>query len=600
MLKLYGVTTNLQQKMAAMKLAAVGYGLDRMGLGIFRGLEKTVTAAQEYTHQLSLMNAAGMSQAEIANSIGAAWSTTHKVITSTAAENLKQLRELRSLFGDQHMSEAYAVLPTVMRTQAVIEALTGKRNERLGFEMGKVAELRQTGVMTLPFLQRNMNELSKTLMAMGGTLDVRDFLMTLKYAKTAGLSLSDRFVYDFLPTFMQEVKGGGGGMMSNTSTAGSAIMRLYTQIVQGLVKKSAQPVWEEMGLIRPQDIVHNYTGGFQVKPGAVAGAQLFAQDPLAWVEKFTPAIDKYALRHHLTRIQAITSMGLPQNAAYALTTMMLKDAQFRRDQKLIESTPSGYESYQRLLKTNPMLAQQALHSQWQNLLAIIGYQILPKLVPYMVSFANSLDSLAKWMQKHPNLTKGLVIGLGSLALALSVVGKVMMSVALVKFLGLGPALSKMFTSTVTVAGGALARLSALTVAAAAGYWAGHEIWKHGLEGTKAGNAIGSAIAHTLAAFGVKSAEEAVRATDAYSASQAARSPLPAMQERRAIEKPSVSYIVPRAPSTTVVHTQINLDGKKLAQATTRHVAKALGAPQTGTSFFDGRAALVPAGGVQDY
>jgi hypothetical protein len=58
--------------------------------------------------------------------------------------------------------------------------------------------------------------------------------------------------------------------------------------------------------------------------------------------------------------------------------------------------------------------------------------------------------------------------------------------------------------------------------------------------------------------------------------------------------------VTRGQTTTVVHTQLNVDGKKLATATTRHIAKALGGPQTGSSFFDGRGALVPAGGVQDY
>src|SRR5487761_899879 len=130
MLAAHGAAVNLQSKLSALKLAAVGYGLERAGVGIFHGLEKTVIAAKEYTSQLSLMNAAGMSHAEIANSIASAWSTSSKVLTSTAAGNLRQLRELRSLFGDQHMSEAYAVLPTVSRTQAMMEALTGQRNDK--------------------------------------------------------------------------------------------------------------------------------------------------------------------------------------------------------------------------------------------------------------------------------------------------------------------------------------------------------------------------------------------------------------------------------------------------------------------------------------
>lgn len=46
-----------------------------------------------------------------------------------------------------------------------------------------------------------------------------------------------------------------------------------------------------------------------------------------------------------------------------------------------------------------------------------------------------------------------------------------------------------------------------------------------------------------------------------------------------------------------IHTQINLDGRKVAENVTRHQTRALSAPQTGISGFDGIAALVPAGGV---
>lgn len=601
----HSAAVSLQSKLSALKLAAVGYGLTRAGEGIFHGLEKTVSVASEYTKQLSLMNAAGMSHAEIASSIAAAWQTSGQVLTSTAAGNLKQLRELRSVFGTQHMSEAYAILPSVMRTQAVLEALTGKRDERLGFQMAKVAELRQTGIMTLPFLQRNMDELSKTLMAMGGTLNVNDFLMTLKYAKTAGLSLSDRFVYDFLPTFMQEVKG-GGGFMGNTSTAGTSVMRLYTQIVQGMVKKAAIPVWMEMGLIHGNDIVRNATGGFQIRPGGVAGAQLFAQDPLAWVEKFTPAINAFATRHHLTQLQAITSMGLPQNAAWALSTMMLKDAQFRRDQQLISSTPMPIESYNRLLKTNPQLAQQALDSQWYNVLTVVGTKILPVLVPLMTSFAKDLNEVSTWMQKHPKVTEGLVIGLSTLTGALVVLGNVMMSRAVLNFTGLGPLIARGFAAALPL----VLNPVGLTITAIAGIgFAAYELWKHW-------DAIRPVLISTW--HGIES--DAVKAwggirTDMGDLTGWMRhewdelthwfhhtSPgTPAVPGPHGASgswsEPKVSYIAHRAPLVAVLSVPVHLDGQKIAHVVTKHQVKALNAPQTGTSIFDGRQALVPAGGI---
>lgn len=634
MLKAHGIATSLQTKMSALKLAAVGYGLDRAGMGIFHGLEKTVSAAREYTSQLSLMNAAGMSQAEIANSIAAAWSTTKDVVTSTAAENLRQLRELRSLFGNQHMSEAYAILPSVMRTQAEMEALTGQRNEKIAFEMAKVAELRQTGVMTLPFLQRNIDELSRTLMAMGGTINANDFLMTMKYAKTAALSFSDQFVYQQLPTLIQEMKSSGGGMMGNASTAGTALATLYGAIVEGKIPKASIPLWMSLGLIKPADIVRNATGSFQIRPGGIEGVKLFQENPFFWAQMIAPQLERYSKEHHLNLTQVVMSMFGARNAQFMMNTLIAKAPQILRDQQLISSTPNTLESYNRLLKSNPLLADQALDSQWQNVLAILGYKVLPRLIPYMIKFADKLDALSQWFERHPNITSGLVIGLGVLAGALTIAGKVMMSAALIKFLGLGPALGKMFAG----AWGLIANPIGLTILAIAGIGvAAYELWKHW-------NVVGPwlkgiwkdiASAATAAWSGIKSSmvsltgwmrEEWDRLTNWFHArptSATLPQPSPAVltwassgaapaQARdlvtvtapavhvhpaAATAPATVSYVVPRGPATTVVHTQVNMDGKKVAAATTRHIAGALAAPQTGPSIFDGRQALVPAGGI---
>jgi hypothetical protein len=46
-----------------------------------------------------------------------------------------------------------------------------------------------------------------------------------------------------------------------------------------------------------------------------------------------------------------------------------------------------------------------------------------------------------------------------------------------------------------------------------------------------------------------------------------------------------------------VHSTINLDGKKVADAVSTHQAKAASAPQTGISLFDTTQSLVPAGGM---
>ncbi|WP_230371016.1 DDE-type integrase/transposase/recombinase [Paludibacterium denitrificans] len=126
---------SLQDKFKALKMIGVGWGLSHIGSSMFGFMGKTVEASKEYTRQLSLMSAAGMSQLEIAKATSSAWQTSKDVITSSASANLTAIRELRSVFGKDHMSEAYALLPQVQRTKSIMEALTGKEQHGVAFDM---------------------------------------------------------------------------------------------------------------------------------------------------------------------------------------------------------------------------------------------------------------------------------------------------------------------------------------------------------------------------------------------------------------------------------------------------------------------------------
>lgn len=470
LLAAHGAATKLQDKLSALKMAAVGYGLNSVGGSILGFMEKSIDASKEYTRQMSLMNAAGMTQKDIAEATAAAWKTSKDVITSSASENLQAIRELRSVFGKDHMHEAYGILPTVQRTKAILEALTGKEQHGVAFDMVKAIELRTPGVMTAERMQSNADMMSRTLMQMGGTLNVNDFHMALKQAKTSAFGLSDDFVYKYLPTIMQEVKTKEGGAQS----AGTALMTTYRAMIQGVVKKSAIPVWEELGWIKPSDVVRNATGQMQLKPGAMVDAQLFQSNPYEWAKKHSADVERYGKSHGLNREQVLSAAFGDRNAQWFMNTMMGKAAQFERDKELIESGGSSYDTYQKLLKTNPQLAQQAMHSQWQNVQARLGYEVLPRLIPYMIKFADGLDKISQWMQRHGTATTVIALGIGGVGIALSVVGKVLMTAGVIKFLGLGPTLAGMVPSLTAVSAGlgVLAQAAGVFAAAYAGWKAG--------------------------------------------------------------------------------------------------------------------------------
>ncbi len=269
----------------------------------------------------------------------------------------------------------------------------------------------------------------------------------------------------------------------------------------------------------------------------------------------------------------------------------------------------GVESIQQTF-ADKSVAQQWMNAKTNFISAMteLGMTLLPTVTIALKRFNTYMAELLRWMTAHPGEVRryakdlaifaGALLGLGAISTA---TGAVIGLVTVFGFLRQGALLATTSLQTATASIGtiglALKGLSAVAAAATAGYVVGTEIWKHALEGTKVGDAIGSAVAHVLAALGDKTAQDAVRRTEAYAAAQG-RSPLPATQ-RGVIERPNVSYIMPRVQiAPTVVHTQINLDGKKIAHVVTKHQAKAFAAPQTGTSFFDGTQALAPAGGMQ--
>src|SRR5260363_423660 len=71
-------------------------GVGVAGLSLLKGPLK---AAMAYQNHLSNLNVLGMKQAEIDEVVGKAWQVSRDVVTSTATDNLKAYRELRSAFG---------------------------------------------------------------------------------------------------------------------------------------------------------------------------------------------------------------------------------------------------------------------------------------------------------------------------------------------------------------------------------------------------------------------------------------------------------------------------------------------------------------------
>lgn len=435
---------NLQDKFSALKTIAVGWGIQHIGSGMLGFIGKSVEVSKEYTHQVAQLGVMGMQQKEIAEVIATSWKTTRDVITSSASDNIEAFRELRGAFGAGHEHEALAILPVAQRASAIVSSLTGKMQsvKDVGYDIAKAAELSTSGGMTMGQMTKRAEQFMQASIAFGGKVTMNDFHSALKMTRGSSLKYSDDFIAHYLPTLIQEMKTGHGGGQQ----AGTLLRNFDRAVIGQVIPLNKLQNWMDGGLIKSGQVVWNkhHTGLKKIKPGGVVGQDLAMENPMAWWDQYgESALQQLMKKHHLTENQALSALATNQMTADLFKKFHYQKVQFERDKKLIEQvTAAGgtKQKYDQLLKTDPLLAEKAMHKQWENVQARIGFEILPRLIPYMIQFANGLDRISQWMENNPEKTKNIVFGFTGLAIGLDLLGKAMMAAGIIKLLGIGPML----------------------------------------------------------------------------------------------------------------------------------------------------------------
>lgn len=439
--RLQAQATELQARLKSIRaLALTGLGLTAAGAAGFYVLDKMIKPAEDYAHQLNIMNMAGLKQKDIANAIGDAWKNTTNVITTSATENLRMLNDMRIVFGQ--MGEARQALPLVAQMQAVL--MSSKEGKALAsdkdfaFSVAKALDI-VGAVKNKNEFMTEADAMAKTITAFQGRVTPKMFQSTFAYARQAKYALDDEFKYQFLPTLMMEYaqgSGGGGGSRG----VGPMIAAAYRMTNQGYINKKALPELIKLGLVAKGTELKTTTSGTTVGP--MTGYQLAAKDPFLWTQQvLVPAIEKaYGhgkpmsrddLQFHINQV-----FRGNQLAASLFTEFASKPYAFMRDQKLIQQAMSPQQAYQQALMNDPVLARQALSAQWENVQTALTTPIVTVLIPALQNLASGLNSLARILQAYPMLAKTLSYAFVGLSGALLFSGTVLLLSAAFKGLAL--------------------------------------------------------------------------------------------------------------------------------------------------------------------
>ena len=425
--------TALQARLAGIRMTALtGLGMAAAGFGGLYLLDKAIKPAEEYAHQLNIMNMAGVKQADIASSIGLAWKTTSSVITTTATDNLRMLNDMRIVFGD--MQQAQMALPLVAQMQAVLmsskEGKSVAADKDFAFSVAKALDI-IGAVKNKEEFMLEANAMAKTVTAFQGRVTPKMFQSTFAYARQAKYAMNDEFKYELLPTLMMEYSQGTGGAGGGSRGVGPMIAAMYRMTNQGYINKKSLPELERVGLVPKNSALKTTTSGTTVGP--MTNYQQAGQNPFQWVQQTLVPLLQKSYGHDgkpLTREELQFHINQlfrgNQLAASLLTEFAVKPYAFQRDQKLIRQADQAPQAYQKALIADPVLAHTALAAQWNNVVTALTIPLVTILIPALQTMASGLNSFATTLQKYPWLAKTLSYAFLGLSAALAFGGVVML------------------------------------------------------------------------------------------------------------------------------------------------------------------------------
>lgn len=603
------------------KSLVVGGAMIGAGVGIFGLLSKTLPYAKAYGHEIALMNASGMQHAEVVKSIGAAWAASRSIPTSVVSENLAAIRELRSVVGNT--GEAITVLPGVLKMQAILSSVKGVHDAKgTAYDVAKLLDIRGK-TMSASAFQYESNLMTQAIIASGGTVDAKDFFSTGKYGRAATQSWSPEFLYRIVPTLIQEMKSGKGS--GGAGGPGNALMSVYAAGVGGTISQKSLAAWKQLGLLDQSKVVWTKSGEVKgVLPGGIKDTPLMQSNPYLWAQQvMMPAIKAAGITDPNKQAQMISMLFASRTSGFMMQQLGMQGWKFERDATLIRGA-KGLEAYNSMLKEDPVMAEAAMAAQWKNLMTAFGIEILPQMLDLMRQLVPVMADFTKWLRDNPKGLRRVVTGLEVLGGALIVLGsaKVLGGLygalklfggavagvpigALPKLakgvldvgaaaVGVEPAFATVGTAMIGLAGIA----SNVLLPALAGLALGVSV-KNGLDFRKALNdpthASDAELMSALAYAHSNSANYRKQLKDGTINRGTGLGFLFQWQKQEDVlakERDRRAFVPGSSQGQPInVTTNVNVDGKRVAQAVTPHIAKGLGSTQAGPSRHDPNSTL---------
>jgi hypothetical protein len=400
----------------------VGESLKRWGaiaadIGLGAVLKDSVDHALDLQTELAKLRDQGLSMADVNKELAVAWKVSQDILTVDPATAVGHLGELTYALGSTEAANQH--IEEVERVNQGLNAANVKYGhpEKQDEVWSLVKAVEERGELDPTHFSAMLEGMLKADEASKGKVTPEMFQSTIKYARTAGMTLSDEFVTQVLPRLMQSWSsaGGGGG---GGGGPGNALMSMFAKVVQGQMPAKAAEEFRAMGLV-DSSVPDTAAGYTKVLGGEVKGRDEFMQNPYAWVQDYVmPALKEHGVTQR-NDIIAVLSKLLPVRTASDLAAQLaLFDALIEKDRALDKQALGSQDASQNNLASNPTTIMAAFTAQWNAMVTALGGSGVSPAMSAMKNMTDLFKDLASAANADPTGAKVVFEGLAALVAAI--------------------------------------------------------------------------------------------------------------------------------------------------------------------------------------
>lgn len=162
----------------------------------------------------------------------------------------------------------------------------------------------------------------------------------------------------------------------------------------------------------------------------IVGSKLFTANPYQWVQSvLQPALTAHGITSQMDMIQEVSRLFPVRTASQVITEMLLQgkalegaNSPFEKDKALQQSAMGQTQSYAELASKDYPTILKEFSAQLNTLLQVIGGPAMQMAIPVMKNLTDALTTMGQWAVAHPTGVKVVVDAIAGLAGALVLAG----------------------------------------------------------------------------------------------------------------------------------------------------------------------------------